>query len=211
MKNPNQIGGKGVYTAIKQREDAKRKYLENPSLCKCCQKIILPTEKQQFCEMKKKSFCNTSCAAKFNNSINPKRKKSKKERIVRKSIHDNVQNLTKGELFDNSKNWQTARTKIRKHAAFLFPKEKLKKCFCCEYSNHVEICHIKSVSSFSKDSLLSEINDPSNLIGLCPNCHWEFDNGLLTESQLKMDAGVGFEPTKPDLMRVGGAPALPAR
>lgn len=33
--------------------------------------------------------------------------------------------------------------------------------------------------SFSMDSLISEINSLENLIYLCPNCHWEFDNELL--------------------------------
>jgi predicted restriction endonuclease len=47
----------------------------------------------------------------------------------------------------------------------------------------VEVAHIKAVSNFSEDSLISEINDISNLIGLCPNHHWEYDNGLLDISK----------------------------
>jgi HNH endonuclease len=46
----------------------------------------------------------------------------------------------------------------------------------CGYSKHVEICHIKEVKSFPDDAKIKEINDPSNLLYLCPNCHWEFDN-----------------------------------
>jgi hypothetical protein len=26
---------------------------------------------------------------------------------------------------------------------------------------------------------LAEINSPGNLVGLCRNCHWELDHGLL--------------------------------
>lgn len=55
----------------------------------------------------------------------------------------------------------------------------LDKCYNCGYNKHVECCHIKDISEFTKDSLLSIINSKNNLIGLCPNCHWEFDNDLL--------------------------------
>lgn len=49
-------------------------------------------------------------------------------------------------------------------------------CSRCNFSLHVEVCHVKSVSSFPKDTLLSVVNDINNLIVLCPNCHWKFDN-----------------------------------
>jgi len=52
-------------------------------------------------------------------------------------------------------------------------------CAICGYSNKVEICHIKSVASFSKAASISEINNIDNLVALCPNHHWEFDKGLI--------------------------------
>ena len=33
---------------------------------------------------------------------------------------------------------------------------------------------------FDKDTTLNEINDINNLMALCRNCHWEFDNGLIS-------------------------------
>lgn len=51
-----------------------------------------------------------------------------------------------------------------------------KKCSKCGYDKHFQICHIKSISSFPDDTMLSEINNISNVVALCPNCHWEFDN-----------------------------------
>ncbi len=50
-------------------------------------------------------------------------------------------------------------------------------CAICKYDKHVELAHIKPVSSFSGDAKLSEVNDIKNIIQLCRNCHWEFDNG----------------------------------
>jgi len=52
-------------------------------------------------------------------------------------------------------------------------------CKNCGYSKHVELCHIKPVASYPDTATLSEINDESNVIQLCRNCHWEFDNNLL--------------------------------
>ena len=52
-------------------------------------------------------------------------------------------------------------------------------CQKCGYSNHIEFCHIKAVSSFGDDALLGEVNDPKNILVLCPNHHWELDNGML--------------------------------
>jgi hypothetical protein len=68
--------------------------------------------------------------------------------------------------------------KIRYHAREMYSKE-LTKCERCGYDKHVEICHIKAIKQFSEESTIKEINDRSNIIGLCPNCHWEFDHGLL--------------------------------
>lgn len=89
-------------------------------------------------------------------------------------------NPTKEHIFNNGKNWQSSRSSIRQNA------EKVIKlsgrpmiCKKCGYTNHVEICHIKSVSSFDKLSSLNEINSLDNLVLLCSNHHWEFDHGLL--------------------------------
>ena len=47
------------------------------------------------------------------------------------------------------------------------------------YDKHYEVCHIKAVSDFSEDTPITVINHIDNLVALCPNHHWEFDNGLL--------------------------------
>ena len=52
----------------------------------------------------------------------------------------------------------------------------IKSCEQCGYDKHVEVCHIKPIQSFPSQTAIDIINDISNLIVLCPNCHWEFDN-----------------------------------
>jgi predicted restriction endonuclease len=49
-------------------------------------------------------------------------------------------------------------------------------CKFCGYKEHVELAHIKGVSEFNDKELLSVVNSEKNVIQLCPNCHWEFDN-----------------------------------
>lgn len=51
-------------------------------------------------------------------------------------------------------------------------------CARCDYSAHVEAAHLRPIASFPDDALVAEVNDPTNILGLCPNHHWEFDSGL---------------------------------
>lgn len=84
---------------------------------------------------------------------------------------------TKGEIFSRCKNWQSARTTIRRHAIKVYDtSDKPKACSSCGYSKHYEVCHVKAVSEFIDEALVEEINSIDNLIALCPNCHWEYDN-----------------------------------
>ncbi len=48
-------------------------------------------------------------------------------------------------------------------------------CVHCGHTGSTQVCHIKPISEFNKLSLIEEINDLSNLIGLCPNCHIDLD------------------------------------
>jgi hypothetical protein len=162
-----------------------------------CQKCNTPT--------KNPKFCSKSCAAIYNNSKFPKRSPeslcieckipcSKSRTHCRdcwqKINHRNHQirqgNITLGE-FQGKRKYQK-NSQIRTFAQRLIRFHQIPQiCMICSYDKHVEIHHIQPVSSFSSDSLLSEINSLQNLIILCPNCHWEADNNLIPV--------VGIEPT----------------
>jgi len=62
---PQSIGGK--VRAIQQRQEAIQRYMDNPNICKFCNKIILVRSSQRVSDVKKKKFCNKKCAASFNN------------------------------------------------------------------------------------------------------------------------------------------------
>ena len=92
-----------------------------------------------------------------------------------------VSAITKKELFKSTCNWFSARATIVKNARFVFDSNgKERKCAICGYDKHIEIAHIKSVASFDEYATIGEINSADNLIALCPNHHWEYDNGLLS-------------------------------
>lgn len=146
------------------------------------------------------SFCSRTCAAKYNNAKNPKRKKRvwhcekcgcTKERPHHKAhiCYDckdkpiSYKYITIGDLRSTylKRGWhrQNVYTYIREQSKRIMKKLGIKSCFICGYNKHVEACHKTTISSYPDNTLISEINSLDNLIALCPNCHWEFDHGLL--------------------------------
>jgi len=162
-----------------------RKQGFSPSISTLCSECHKPIIKPYYQFIKNKNnFCSMSCSGIYNNRIRNLNKPKKIKSIVKKELINSktffAANYSKEYLFSSSKNWQSARTTIRKHAALVFKESKVeKKCFFCGYDKTIEIAHIKSVSSFTKDSLIRDINSPNNIIALCPNHHWEFDHGLI--------------------------------
>lgn len=133
-------------------------------------------------------FCSRSCSAKFANKV-PKRKRTKRCKSCNNLIlsnythckncmNKNLPDYDKRTIQDyqNKRNYQV-NSQIRELARQTLERLKIeKKCVKCNYSTHVETCHIKPISSFPPTTLISIINSPDNLIYLCPNCHWELDN-----------------------------------
>ena len=145
-------------------------------------------------------YCSRSCSAKHNNVIYPKRK-TKKLCIVcnqpvksyrqnRCKIHHNEYMKYKSEEMYQEKTigeYRNLKSVKGKHPSWIHSHIRLFNrrwnkhltelpCAKCGYSHHVELCHIKAVSSFNDTELLSTINHPDNNVQLCRNCHWELDN-----------------------------------
>lgn len=129
-----------------------------------------------------------SLALGYKSTISSERKNKITEKCIKLGIQLNpklIENIsfeskTKGELFKNRKNWQSARSAIQKHARnVFFHSSKKYECIICGYTNHIEVAHIKAVSDFDDNDTMEVINSIDNLIGLCPNHHWEYDNGIL--------------------------------
>ena len=109
-------------------------------------------------KMKKSKKCQT-CANKL-----------KKENLLNKSIEETSHSNGTGHKF----------TYIRQVARnFKIKEGKPKLCSICGFKHHVEVCHIKAISSFSTDTKISVVNNLNNLIYLCPNHHYMFDHDLI--------------------------------
>jgi hypothetical protein len=146
-------------------------------------------------------FCSRNCAATHNNKIAPKRKRSIKcksckgfataGRLNCELCIDSKRILytdTLGQAIKKAKGRSRALSHIRGFAKRrLNPKNN--SCKNCGYNKHTETCHIKPIRDFQNENLISDINSPKNIIILCPNCHWEFDHGLL-----KLAGMAGLEP-----------------
>lgn len=160
--------------------------------CKNCQKEF----KKSLTEFKrsKNHFCSRSCAAKFNNKNIKRNKPSSKTitkysscstcntsldyRLRRTKCNNCLQpDYTLADIQYDKHHKSSTWALVRSRAKSII-QNRPQVCERCGYNKHVECCHIKSISSFSLESKLSEVNHPDNLILLCPNCHWEFDNGL---------------------------------
>jgi len=142
-------------------------------------------------------FCSSSCGAKYHNArrvLQEHHCESCKTLIGkgwqnrRKYCVDCLRthkgwrdwsSTTLAELFASAPTHQAhARLRAKGRQTFLAA-GKPRQCQLCGYSKHVEVCHIKPIASFKADTPVSVVNALSNLVGLCPNCHWEFDHGML--------------------------------
>ena len=132
-------------------------------------------------------YCSRSCAAKETNKVPKRKAKSKFCKHCntpipsRHTICDQCRpglDMTLQEAMYLHLHKSSAFAKVRTRARASVS-DRPQVCISCGYDKHVEVCHIKGISSFSPDTLISVVNAPDNLALLCPNCHWEFDKGLL--------------------------------
>lgn len=144
-------------------------------------------------------FCSRSCSAIFTNKVYPKRQFKCRKCLLPKQRNTRWSKLcidcypikikyvskykTLGELkqaFVGTENaWPRFSNAIREQSRRLLLDTGVSFCMNCKYDKFIEVCHIKPIASFNENSLISDVNALTNLIALCPNCHWEFDHGIL--------------------------------
>lgn len=168
-------GGKA--TGEINRKKAIQLYYLNPKICKQCNSIIEISGEQKASNVRKLVFCSSKCF-----EIHKENKRKTKVHNIKIIVpkFNFILDKSKQQIFDNHKNWQSARTSIRRHAAYIYEISDKPKCCCrCGYDKHYEICHIKPITSFSNDTKLSIVNSLDNLIYLCPSHHAMLDKGLI--------------------------------
>jgi hypothetical protein len=146
-------------------------------------------------------FCSQTCGAVYNNKKFPKRERKPYFCVVcgdnvkykrkycdscfkKREVERETGNLTLEEATYKVGQASNRYAKVRDHYKKMYL-GKYTACFSCGYSKHVEICHIKAITEFSKDTKISVVNAPENITILCPNCHWEFDHNLKKKEDLK--------------------------
>ena len=154
--------------------------------CGECEAKVLKKQKELKRAKKGIHFCSRKCAVVFYGKKRKFRPKIciecgnnyKRKASVKKC--SGCVSKTKNRLLQVKKKDMT-HPKIRSHARIIYfrSNKAAKHCENCGYDKHIQVCHKKNVSDFSDNAALKEINDIKNLVGLCPNYHWEFDNGLL--------------------------------
>ena len=173
----------------------REEYNLNPNLCENCGQPILCPEGKTLSDIKRKRFCNHSCASTFTNKLRAKKPYYCNdcgkiigygyEQFHRRKYcnecnpnHVNWNEITYGEA--KEKRSYQVNSRIRELARTIYLKNHPDlKCEICGYNKHVEIHHIRGISTFPDDTPVAEINNLNNLIGLCPNHHWEVENGLI--------------------------------
>jgi 5-methylcytosine-specific restriction endonuclease McrA len=169
------LGGKIM--ASRQRQDALKKYYSSPSICIFCKQTIMVPDGIKIATIRCKKFCNRSCSASFYNSHRKIHRfcRCGEQLSGRKIKCSNCLSVSSMNALSRLKA-STNKTQISEHARRLVPKGP---CSNCGYSMFTEVCHIKAISSFPEDATIGEVNRRSNLVRLCPNCHWELDHGSL--------------------------------
>ena len=137
-------------------------------------------------------FCSRSCAAKQNNVLVPKRKLAGKCAVCRLPVprrhsycsqHRPNKPLDRSQpistVADGSDHSACRHARLRQDARRAYLSAFPYRCMRCGYDRHIEVCHRRALTSFPLDTPISVVNSLDNLLGLCPNCHWEFDHGLL--------------------------------
>jgi hypothetical protein len=186
------------------RKDITGKYCSKECVNKGrCKKVIikcLVCNKEILCKLSEhRKYCSLSCywmLANKNRIIIPKCSNCGKDAVrnngvARKLCNEcfnnlfRVANRTIADLILGSKDPQNKYRKIRFNAKWVLDRSGIIKiCSKCGYSKHVEVCHVKAISDFTLDTKISIVNSLSNLMYLCPNCHWEFDNKISQLSEM---------------------------
>jgi hypothetical protein len=158
------------------------------------------------CELltKNAKYCSRRCAITINNTKHPKREKVQKEcknchkvTVLQGSLYCDAcrkehiryggkeidyKSLTIQDIldrFDREKHHPSWKMSNLRYYTRKWNSHRPRKCEICDYDKHVEYAHIKPLAKLPTSTTLWEASSESNVAILCPNHHWEFDNGLI--------------------------------
>ena len=151
------------------------------NICQCGNKKQVRSNICRECYQKIKGICNcgSKLSRKSKNQCLNCYKQSRLDYMINNT--DPIKNY-RYKTSDNPNHW----VKIRSHANRIAEYHNMKRGGCCICNfPHVDVCHIKPIKDFHENTSISEVNNPSNLIILCKNCHWLFDHGYNSVESIK--------------------------
>lgn len=146
---------------------------------------------------KNSSFCSKACSITFNNKSRGVDRSAIKCKECGSEFNRNsdfcstscrmthqMKNITVGELakYEDQNRYRAIRDRCSSYYKVV---GRPSSCQRCGYSLFIENCHIRDIKDFSEWESVWECNRPENIVFLCKNCHWEFDNGLLSLEEIK--------------------------
>lgn len=158
-------------------------YIKNPNICKNCGKPILPKEGQKLWNVRQKYFCDSSCAAIYNNKKHPKRKKkiyyckNCGKELNRQKLYCSNECQKTYQYNEYIKRWKDGLENglIGRYAL----SGHIKKYIRDKFDNKCCICGWHEANKFTEKVPLEihhidgdyKNNSEDNLQLLCPNCH----------------------------------------
>ena len=168
-----------------------------------CDECQITFERARYLVKPTNNFCSRSCNRTYQNKTNNPNPKIDRTctcencNITFNKTKDQVSNtcsmfcymelgmkqrLMKDVIKRNDANkYDTVRKNARLYSKYFYPA----KCMVCDYDKHYEVCHVKDLKDFTREETIYEVNNKTNLIHLCPNCHWEFDHNQLDLQKIR--------------------------
>jgi predicted nucleic acid-binding Zn ribbon protein len=167
--------------------------------CTNCQSEVYKTVSEIKKSVSGNVFCSKSCSASYNNKGVRRHGKTKSckscgepisnrntycsKECMRFYLGHNLPTTTLDEIHESlsvkGKHPSWKNSVVRNNNRIVNKELTKLNCANCDYELHVELCHVKPLSSFDGNATLAEVNSRENVIQLCRNCHWELDNGFL--------------------------------
>lgn len=160
-------------------------------ICTNCNKEFIMKRSETTKSKSGNNFCSKSCAAQYNNKNRARTIDTRKEcPICGGPKH--TQSITC--LICSTNEWlartisEVSSTSIRSIARSVYGKLGNRHCENCGYDSHIDVAHIKAIAIFDNAATMAEVNEIHNLVGLCRNCHWEFDHDMLSIKLIEASA-----------------------
>ena len=175
-----------------QKARAKVKWEELNLKCLTCSKKFEWSEITQGCQQRRRRFCDSICTANYRwNKYFGETGKARPRKANSEFTEEPF--LQKGDRHKG---------RVSIHARKVYFARFDPKTSGCELCGCVRICpevaHVDPVCSFSDETQLVEINQLSNLIGLCPTCHRLYDSGMI--SRIVVKEAVSLRPPRSPLV-----------